>query len=203
MTVPVLTEENKVSLVVKGDDAAAAVVGVSVEEAGQHATHTVTQASVEVVEDHLRPMAGHLVCPLRHSSHSTSTTAQHPQFKKQNTSTRYKQHHNTDALSLSLTHTRLPLPNCEKEETNPWVQNEQYGSIYRLTERLSACVTISTCRRVSKVGLEKCVKKLGSDMQWMHISYISPTLLSFHQIFPKPEAEVSDQLRNPDLQPPA
>ena len=105
MTVPVLTEENKVSLVVKGDDAAAAVVGVSVEEAGQHATHTVTQASVEVVEDHLRPMAGHLVCPLRHSSHSTSTTAQHPQFKKQNTSTRYKQHHNTDALSLSHTHT--------------------------------------------------------------------------------------------------
>ena len=102
MTVPVLTEENKVSLIVKGDDATPAVIGVGVEEAGQHATHTVTQASVEVVEDHLRPMAGHLVCPLRHS---TSTTAQHPQFVKQNTSTRYKQHHNTDTLSLSLTHT--------------------------------------------------------------------------------------------------
>lgn len=106
MTVPVLTEENKVSLVVKGDDATPAVVGVGVEEAGEHATHTVTQASVEVVEDHLRPMAGHLVCPLRHSSHthSTATTDQHPQFVKQNMSTRYKQHHNTDALSLSHTH---------------------------------------------------------------------------------------------------
>ena len=69
--------------------------------------------------------------------------------------------------------------------------------IYRLTERLSACLIISTCRRVSKVGLEKCVKKIGiryamdaHQLQFANFAFLSP------------EVEVSDQLGNLDFQHP-
>ena len=62
-----LAKEDEVSLVVEGDDAAAAVVGVCVEETGQHATHAVTQPRAEVVEDDLRPVAAHPTPALEHT----------------------------------------------------------------------------------------------------------------------------------------
>ena len=69
-----LAEEEEVSLVVESDHPSAAVVGVRVEEAGQQSSHAVPQGRVEVVENYLRFVAGHPVCPLPHTaaSHTTS-----------------------------------------------------------------------------------------------------------------------------------
>ena len=47
-------EEDVVSLVVEGDRTAALEIGVLVEQGGKHASHTLAQTSVEVVQDQLR-----------------------------------------------------------------------------------------------------------------------------------------------------
>ena len=60
-----MSEEDKVSLVVEGDDSPAGELGDLREPRRKHPPHTVTEACGEVVEYHLRSVLRHLPMPLQ------------------------------------------------------------------------------------------------------------------------------------------
>lgn len=56
MQLPVMSEEDVVPLVMKGDHLSAPELWIMVEQRGKHSGNCVTQTSGEVVEYHLRSM---------------------------------------------------------------------------------------------------------------------------------------------------
>lgn len=73
--VAVLSEEDKVALVVEGGDAPPAELRFLVEETGQHATNALTESRVEVVQDHFRLMGRHLASVLFDSTRQNQLTS--------------------------------------------------------------------------------------------------------------------------------
>ena len=51
-----MTKENVITLIVKGDGAFTPELGLVVKQACQHSSHSMTQSSGEIVEDDFRPM---------------------------------------------------------------------------------------------------------------------------------------------------
>ena len=69
-TLPVLPEENEVSLIVKGDNSPGSELGIVREQGCQHASYNMAHTTSEVVQHHLRVTC---YCT-RVSLHSNMTT---------------------------------------------------------------------------------------------------------------------------------
>lgn len=82
--VAVLSEEDKVALVVEGGDPPPAELRLLVEETGQHATDALTETRVEIVQDHFGLVRRHFACALFDNTHQynslTSGSVNAPEY---------------------------------------------------------------------------------------------------------------------------
>jgi len=74
-TLPVLSEENEIALIVKRDGTSALELWIVREQRGKYSGKRSTKPCVEVVENHFRNMTRHLSTPLQSQQTTTQTQA--------------------------------------------------------------------------------------------------------------------------------